>query len=175
MPLNGSIHVWKPSSSCFKKFHQSVVCVCVSLCMCASVCVYVGTCIFVFSSCLSLLCLSHMDFHFLSRLWLIGFREATRASPCLWTRTSDVWCFISSPASWLIINSSSEFWHVQINNHSVKMNTVTFVPTRCSEKKGCGAQECVSSRLNETSKNGCFCGCIDTFPSARLGCQLTVV
>lgn len=128
MPLNGGIHVWKPSSNYPKECHPSVACVYM----------HVHMCVF-FRSLFSLLfsagLFSTMNFYFLSTPWLIGFKKATCASRCLWTCTSDVWRFISSPASWLIINSSSEFWHVQINNHSVKMSMTTFVPTQCSKRR----------------------------------------
>lgn len=134
-------------------------------CVCACLCVCTHTCVFPF--CLFLSSLSYaglfssMNFHFLSTLWLIGFRKATCASRCLWTCTLDV-CgvfFFSSPASWLIVNSSSAFWHVQINNHSVKMNMATFVPVWCTENETAVLMNS-SLEFNKRSKNVCFCVCI---------------
>lgn len=137
-------------------------------CMCACVSVCAHACFLPVS--FSLLCVSvglfsTMNFYFLSTPWLIGFREATCASRCLWTCTSDVWRFISSPASWLIINSSSEFWHVQINNHSVKMNMVTFVPTQCSKRRRmwCSWTRGVYNLMREAKRYAFVCMYI--FPS----------
>lgn len=146
-------------------------------CVCVCVCAWAHVCFLLVPFpplCLSAGLFSSMNFHFLPTLWLIGFREATCASRCLWTCTSDVWRFIFSPASWLIINSSSEFWHVQINNHSVKMNMVTSVSTWCTKRRmQCSCTQGVEN-LMRGAKCMLVCVCI-YFRLSLIVCQLIMV
>lgn len=104
-----------------------------------SICMDVNTRTYTLAFCLSLpppslppLTFSNMDFHFLPSMmdWVQGSDRSMLLPLNLYFR-----CTLFYLSSRLVICPTGEFWHVQINNHSVQMSGVTSGPTWCTQKK----------------------------------------
>lgn len=157
MPLNGRIHVWKPSGKYWKECHQSVVCV--RACMCS--CMHVHICIFFWSLFLFFVFLLGSFLLWISifcqlRDWLgsgmqhvpaVAFEPVLQMCgvlfPLLPLGLSSVLAVNFDMCKLIIIQSKWIWW--PLCPHSVLKG------------EGCGVHELEELQFNARSKNVCIC------------------